>query len=212
LLGADLLRLAEEIAEVETAGADLLHLDIMDGHFVPNLTFGPDLCAAVAGLSRLPLDAHLMISNPSDSLESYLEAGCRGVTIHAEAVDDPKLLLARIRKQGGLAGLALNPDRALPDWGPLWEELDLLLVMSVFPGRCGQDFRFEALEKLEAAREIRALKGLDFAISVDGGVGLENAARCRGAGADILVAASAIFGRPDRSAALADLRKAAEAP
>jgi len=212
VLGADLARLADEVAEVERGGANLLHLDVMDGHFVPNITFGPDICAAISRGTRLPLDAHLMISEPDRYLDEFRKAGCLGITVHGEAVAGLAEILDRIRESGGLAGLALNPDTPLPEWGPVWEKLDLLLVMSVFPGFCGQAFHPEVLEKVKAASELRDAKGLPFAISIDGGVGPGNARACRAAGADILVAASSVFGKADRAAALGELRHAAQGP
>ena len=208
LLGADLGRLAEEVRDVEAAGVDLHHLDIMDGHFVPNLTFGPEVCAAIAAAATLPLDAHLMIAEPGRWLESYRDAGCHGITIHLEAAPDPVPLLAEIRRLGALAGIALNPGTPLPPAGPVWESLDLLLVMSVEPGFCGQSFQAAVLAKVKGARALREEMGLGFAISIDGGIGRENASLAREAGADILVAASAIMGQPDRAAAVAGLRQA----
>ena len=208
LLGADLGRLAEEVREVEAAGVDLHHLDVMDGHFVPNLTFGPQVCAAIAGAATLPLDAHLMIAEPSCWLETYRRAGCHGLTVHIEAAADPLPLLAEIRRLGAFAGLALSPGSPLPPPGALWEQIDLLLVMSVEPGFCGQSFQPGALDKIRGAAQLRRAAGLDFVIQVDGGIGLGNAAPLRAAGADILVAASAILGRQDRAAAVAELRAA----
>ncbi|MBN2170312.1 MAG: ribulose-phosphate 3-epimerase [Candidatus Krumholzibacteriota bacterium] len=211
LLGGDLGRLAEEVRDVEAGGADLLHLDVMDGHFVPNLTFGPEVCAAISGAATRPRDCHLMIAEPGKWLERYREAGCDGLTIHLEAVGDPLPLLAAIRELGALAGLSLSPGTPLPAPGPLWERLDLLLLMSVEPGFCGQSFQPAVLDKLQGARAYRNEAGLDFALEVDGGVGPDVAAALRRAGADILVAASAVMGRRDRRDAIASLRAAAEA-
>ncbi|MCP4548239.1 MAG: ribulose-phosphate 3-epimerase [bacterium] len=209
MLGADLARLGEEVAAVEAAGVELLHLDIMDGVFVPNISFGADVCAAIARHATVPLDCHLMIERPERYLEVFREAGCHGLTVHLETMSDPIATLKQIRALGGLAGLAVNPSTELPPVGPLWEHLDLLLVMSVQPGFCGQSFHPEVLGKLESARALREETGLEFALQIDGGVGPAVAGAARAAGADIMVAASAIMGREDRAAAALEMRQAA---
>ncbi len=206
LLSADFTRLDREIADMVDAGADLFHLDVMDGHFVPNLTFGPLIVAAIRRCTNLLLDTHLMMSRPDRYLAAFAEAGADALTIHVEADADVARTLAAIGDLGLRRGVSLNPDTALETVAPHLEAVDLVLVMSVPPGFGGQSFHIGAPEKIARLAERRRADGLDFAISVDGGVNEETAAACRDAGADILVSGSHLFGAPDRALAISRLR------
>jgi ribulose-phosphate 3-epimerase len=206
LLACDFSRLAEEISAVEKAGAEFLHLDVMDGHFVNNITFGPVLVKAIDKLATVPLDTHLMIEHPDRDIGAFLDAGADILTVHVEASSDPRRDLRAIRARGKKAGLSLNPDTSLEDIEPFLEELDLLLVMSVVPGFGGQSFMDAVLPDLTRAAKLRERLGLTFAIEIDGGINPETAARARDAGADILVAGTAIFKTPDYAAAVAAIR------
>jgi ribulose-phosphate 3-epimerase len=208
ILSADFAALGEAITRVERAGADQLHVDVMDGHFVPNLTIGPPVIESVKKRTRLPLDVHLMIEEPERQIDTYVRAGADLLTVHVEACTHLQRTLAQIREAGARAGAALNPSTLPEALEYVLDDLDLILVMSVNPGFGGQSFIPTAYAKLRRLRTL--LGGRQVELSVDGGVSLANVAPLAQAGADVLVAGSAIFGAPDPAEAVHALRSAAE--
>ena len=193
ILSADFARLAEAVGAVERAGADWIHVDVMDGHFVPNLTFGPKMVADLRKATRLPLDVHLMIERPDDWVDRYADAGASYLTVHVEATHDVPGTLAAIRARGVRPGLTLNPETPVDALLPHLGALDLALVMSVHPGFGGQKFIESALDKVRAIRVALDQRRLGAELEVDGGVKPDNCARVVAAGASVLVAGSAVF-------------------
>ena len=206
LLSADFARLADEVAMCEAAGAELLHVDVMDGRFVPNLTFGAKVIETVRRLTSLPLDVHLMVVEPERYFDDFAAAGASGLTIHVEAAPHLHRQLARIRELGCLAGAAVNPATPLAAVEEVAAELDLLLVMSVNPGFGGQRFIGSAVDKLRRARRLLDAVGSAAALEVDGGINRETIADCWRAGADTFVAGNAVFSAADPAAEIAALR------
>jgi ribulose-phosphate 3-epimerase len=206
ILSADFGRLAAEVQAVADAGADWLHVDVMDGHFVPPITIGPLVVGALRRATPLTLDVHLMIQHPERQVEHFAREGADSITVHVEAETDLPRTFAAIRHAGKRVGLALNPPTPLDRVRPFVGDIDLLLVMSVNPGWGGQPFVAGSMEKLAAARRLRQESGARFLIEVDGGIKPHNAAEAASSGADVLVAGSAIFGHPDYAAVIAALR------
>jgi ribulose-phosphate 3-epimerase len=204
MLKCDFGNLHREVELLQAAGAEVLHLDVMDGHFVPNLSYGPMVIERLRPLTALPFDAHLMISEPGRYLEAYVAAGCQAITFHVEAVPDCAPLLERVRRAGCLAGIALNPETPVSAIDSALTVCDLVLVMSVEPGFGGQQFRSECLEKVRSVRQ-RVRPGT--LVSIDGGIGPDNIAAAAEAGADVFVVGSAIFDRADYGEALRALRQ-----
>jgi len=209
LLSADFARLADALAMAEEGGADLVHVDVMDGHFVPNLTIGPPVVKALKRATRLPLDVHLMIEKPEETLDRYLDAGGDWISVHVEATRHLQRCLERIRRGGAKAGAAVNPGTPVWALAAAWGDLDFALIMSVNPGFGGQAFLRGTFARVRRAREAAAEAGAGAAIEVDGGVDAGNAAELVEAGAEILVAGTAIYGQEDPKSAIGQLRAAA---
>jgi ribulose-phosphate 3-epimerase len=209
ILACNFARLGEEVQSVEAAGADLIHVDVMDGHFVPNITIGPDIVEAVASVTRLPLDVHLMIETPERYIERFVEAGAASVGVHVETCPHLHRTLAQIREAGARASVTLNPGTPAVAIEPVLEGVDQILVMTVNPGFGGQQFIEETLPKLALLRRWLDERGLDPALEVDGGIGTKTIGRAARAGADVFVAGTAVFKAPDYAAAIEALREAA---
>lgn len=209
ILSADFARLGEEVQAVAKAGADYIHVDVMDGHFVPNLTIGPLVVAAVRKVTDLPLDVHLMIENPDRYITDFARAGADLITVHQEAVPHLHRTVQLIRSLGKKAGVSINPATSITTLDVILDDLDLVLVMTVNPGFGGQGFIDSGLAKIAALRHEIDRRGLPVELEVDGGVKTDNIGRIAAAGADVFVAGSAVFGSKDYVATISELRRRA---
>lgn len=206
ILSADFARLGEEIKDVERGGADYIHVDVMDGHFVPNITIGPLIVEAIRPVTKLPLDVHLMIENPDQYIEAFAKAGADYITVHVEASRHLHRTIQLIKSTGVKAGVVLNPATPVDSLKHIIEDVDMVLLMSVNPGFGGQKFISTVLPKIRQVKELADALNPELEIEVDGGVNEETAKLCIEAGANVLVAGSAVFNKEDRKAAIASLR------
>ncbi|ADC48152.1 ribulose-phosphate 3-epimerase [Alkalihalophilus pseudofirmus OF4] len=206
ILSANFATLGEDIKEVEAGGADYIHVDVMDGHFVPNITIGPLIVDAIRPVTKLPLDVHLMIENPDQYIPQFAKSGADIITVHVEACPHLHRTIHLIKENGCKAGVVLNPHTPFDAVKPIVEDLDMILFMTVNPGFGGQSFISSVLPKIKEASSYIKEKGLDVEIEVDGGVNPETAKQCVEAGANVLVAGSAIYNKEDRAKAIADIR------
>lgn len=211
ILSADFSRLGDEIAEVEKGGADWIHVDVMDGHFVPNITIGPLIVEAIRPRTSLPLDVHLMIENPDQYIEVFAKSGADCITVHQEASPHLHRTVHKIKEQGVRAGVALNPATSLPTIEYVLEDVDLVLLMTVNPGFGGQSFIRTVLPKIKALRQEADEQGLSLDIEVDGGINAQTAREVVANGANVLVAGSYVFGATDRYEKIQSLKQAEDA-
>ena len=210
ILAANFSKLAEEVKEVEQAGAKLIHIDVMDGHFVPNITMGPIVVEALRPVTKLPLDVHLMINNPDNFIESFAKAGADYITVHVEACPHLHRTIQLIRSFGVKPGVVLNPHTPIESIQHVLEDIDLVLFMTVNPGFGGQKFIHSVVPKIKQLADIIKEKDLAIEIEIDGGINAETIIPCAQAGATIFVAGSAIYSKEDRSKALQDIQQAGE--